>query len=195
MPSVCADGLESRQDHGDGFLEEVALSLIPKQGLVERVGAEAQVTMPWGGAVSPLGASLLGRSFPPSGFMPIFIAPLWRLLVRKRSYYVPLLDFGDIWEAWVLSESMGGGGLPSWLPSLSFCCRLVPPLLEPCSPSPLPLLPSNFPLPLFAPWPWLPLSLLLPPLLSPLSRFFSFLSGEQRQSVLPRGMSSKKLQF
>lgn len=96
MPSVCADGLESRQDHEDGFLEEVALSLIPKQGLVERVGAEAQVTMPWGGAVSPLGASLLGRSFPPSGFMPIFIAPLWRLLVGKRSYYVPLLDFGDI---------------------------------------------------------------------------------------------------
>lgn len=34
-----------------------------------------------------------------------------------------------------------------------------------------------------------------PPLLSPLSRFFSFLSGEQRRSALPRGMSSKKLQF
>lgn len=46
MPSVCADGLESRQDHEDGFLEEVALSLIPKQGLVERVGAKVQVTMP-----------------------------------------------------------------------------------------------------------------------------------------------------
>lgn len=77
--------------------------------------------------------------------------------------------------------SGGKGSLPRWSPGprAGPCCLSVP-LPEPL-PTLLCVLPGRLPP--------------SPASSEPSSPFFSFLSGEQRRSALPRGMSSKKRQF
>lgn len=50
--------------------------MIPKQGLVDGVGAEVQVAMPWAGGMSPLGASLLSKSPSPRLYAHVDCPPL-----------------------------------------------------------------------------------------------------------------------
>lgn len=171
------------EDSGGGFLEAVALSLLLKHRLAGGGGSAGVNALGW--RLSYLGPVCWVRFLSPQALRPP-TGSLSGALGREGELWHPVV------ETLVMPERPG---------SLQRACveEGISPAPQPVSvspaASPLPAFPSSFLLPLFAPWPWLPLSLLLPPLLSPLSRFFSFLSGEQRQSVLPRGMSSKKLQF
>lgn len=127
-------------------------------------------------AFCPFGASLMG--WPGGG-----------LLAGRGECGFVSSRLWCVWETWVLTEGDRGGegSLPCLLPACPLSVACCFPLFQ------LALRVSLF------------LSLLLgpgslspsfsPPLLSPLSRFFSFLSGEQRRPALPRGMSSKQWQF
>lgn len=153
-----------------------------------------QVAVPRaGGCVSPRGASLVGKKIsPPPGCLPTWSIPLQGLLVGKGDCYIVSLR---LWCLGDLGPKRVEGRVSFQLPACLSVCHLLFPLFLSLS---LPLVQLSLRISLF-------LCLLLgpgslspsfsPPLLSPLSRFFSFLSGEQRRSALPRGMSSKKLQF
>lgn len=69
-----ADGGQWRWLPGGGDTE-----LASKAGLGRKVGVGIQVAVPWVGGTSPPGASLLGKIFPPPGFISILGTPIWGL--------------------------------------------------------------------------------------------------------------------